>query len=448
MRASPLDERGSLTHAEAVLLVDHGHGEVSEVDLLLDQRVRSDDERRVARCDQLAHRSTLARTQRAREQRDPHAERRAELVDREEVLLGERLGRSHERPLPSGFDRAQERMEGHDRLPRAHLALQEALHRGRALEVGVDLRDRALLVERQRERERRAIAVDQLTGLGQGIGGGSSTRSSRARQGDLQHEQLLEREPHASGLGLVERAWPVQGNQGVGAQRKTFAREERRRQRLPGIAHEWKRLRAKLAQLLLRDVLARGVHGREVGSLDLALEVVRRDGEAELVRTSSQPNARAWRQALLEPGLVEPRRLDLPARIGDARGENLQPAAPATGKRSNLDVDHGLFVAEELADELRGNGLFVAPRSLPEKIADLLDADPGESSRKGRADSVQALDGRLEALRPRDAARAGPGVGGTAAGEAGSRTTAAGVRLQPDLGVRSPTTRDRGQAEA
>ena len=54
VRAAALRERGALLDAEAVLLVDDRDGEVAEADLLLDQRVRADDDLHVARGDQLA----------------------------------------------------------------------------------------------------------------------------------------------------------------------------------------------------------------------------------------------------------------------------------------------------------------------------------------------------------------------------------------------------------
>ena len=74
VRAAPLGERGALLDAEAVLLVDDGDGEVAEADLLLDQRVRADRDLHVARRDQLAHVRVLLRAERAREERDAHAE--------------------------------------------------------------------------------------------------------------------------------------------------------------------------------------------------------------------------------------------------------------------------------------------------------------------------------------------------------------------------------------
>ena len=69
--------------------------------------------------------------------RDP--EPGAEPFDRQEVLLGERLGRRHQRALPPGLDRAQQRVERDHRLARADVALQQPPHRDAAGEVGVDL---------------------------------------------------------------------------------------------------------------------------------------------------------------------------------------------------------------------------------------------------------------------------------------------------------------------
>ena len=108
-------------------------------------------------------RSALAR--RAREQRAADAELEAEVGDRQEVLLSEGFGGSHERALAPALDRAQERVERDDRLARADVALQQPLHRDGAREVAVDLADRLLLVRRERERQRLAVAADQVARL-------------------------------------------------------------------------------------------------------------------------------------------------------------------------------------------------------------------------------------------------------------------------------------------
>ena len=49
VRRPALDERAPLLDAEAVLLVHDGHGQVVQVDPLLDQRVRADEDARARR---------------------------------------------------------------------------------------------------------------------------------------------------------------------------------------------------------------------------------------------------------------------------------------------------------------------------------------------------------------------------------------------------------------
>ena len=60
------------------------------------------------------------------------------------VLLGQHLGRRHQRGLFAGLDRAQHRQQRHQRLAGADIALQQPQHPARRGEVGVDLRQRLL----------------------------------------------------------------------------------------------------------------------------------------------------------------------------------------------------------------------------------------------------------------------------------------------------------------
>ena len=78
VRAPALGERGPLLDAEAVLLVDDGDGEVGELDLPLDERVRADGDADVARGDELVCGAALARGDARGEQCDPDAEHGAE----------------------------------------------------------------------------------------------------------------------------------------------------------------------------------------------------------------------------------------------------------------------------------------------------------------------------------------------------------------------------------
>ena len=126
-------ERLALLDAEPMLLVDDRHGQLAQIDARLDERMGADDDRCAGRLLAVA----LAGRARQEAARDP--ELRAERLEGEEVLLGERLRGRHERPAEAGLDRSQQCVERDDRLPGADVALEEALHRHRTFEVGVEL---------------------------------------------------------------------------------------------------------------------------------------------------------------------------------------------------------------------------------------------------------------------------------------------------------------------
>ena len=183
-------QRAALLDAEAVLLVHHRDRERGELDVLLDQRVRADDELRLAVRDRIARGGVLLRGKRAGEEYGPDAERRDEAVDGDKVLLSEGFRRNHERALMAVLDRAKQRVERDDGLPRADVALEEPLHRRRPGEVAVELCDRRALLRRELERKRLDVAGDQLAGLAERRCRRGVVRfSSPARQAVEQDEQ-------------------------------------------------------------------------------------------------------------------------------------------------------------------------------------------------------------------------------------------------------------------
>ena len=147
------DERAALAHAEAVLLVDDGDGQRAERDRVLDQCVRPDDERALAAAQAVEQVRAARCGCRAGQQRERHRLAAEEPLDRREVLLGERLGRRHQRRLVAVLDGAQHREQRDDRLAAADLAHQEALRRALARELRAELVDRRRLVAGQRERQ-------------------------------------------------------------------------------------------------------------------------------------------------------------------------------------------------------------------------------------------------------------------------------------------------------
>ncbi len=210
VRAAALGQRLPLLDAEAVLLVDDGDGEVGELDGLLDQRVRADGELRFTGGELRPGRSMLLRGQRAGEQDHADSELAARLLDGEEMLLGKRLGRRHQRALAPVLDGAQQRVERDDRLPGADVALQQPLHRHGTGEIRVELADRLLLPGGELEREQLAVARDQLAGRAERRGDRLLRLAAAARDSDLEQEQLVEREPPPTCFRLLAARRAVQ----------------------------------------------------------------------------------------------------------------------------------------------------------------------------------------------------------------------------------------------
>ena len=418
MRAAPLGERGALLDAEAVLLVDDGNGEVAEADLLLDQRVRADRDLHVAGGDQLPHVGVLLRAEGARQQRHPHAELRADSLDGEEVLLGEHLGRRHQRALPSRLDGPQQRRERDDGLAGADVALEQPLHRGRARQIAVDLGDRLLLGIGEREREHLAVPVEELAGRRQRLRDESLALRRPPRERELEDEELVEGEPPPALLCLLRRARMVHRDERIGPQRQPLRDGERCGQRIAVGADVLERRRDEGAELLLGQRLAGGVHRRVVGRLGRLAEVVALDLEAVAIGLATQPDLRARCQLRLEPGLVEPGRLDLAGVVRDAGAEDLQPAAAAARRGGEHDpLDHGLVGAEEVADRPLVDRALVAARAVVEQVADRAEAELRETVPHRRPDARQRLDTRREHVGARSATRARPARRRRQAGE-------------------------------
>jgi hypothetical protein len=284
VRDAALGQRRALLDAEPVLLVDDRDREVGEPDLLLDQRVGADRDLRLSAGDPRSRGRVLLRGQGAREQHERDVELGADPLDRQEVLLGERLGRRHQRALPAGLDRTQQRVERHDRLPGADVALEQPRHGRRAGEVGVDLRDRPLLVLRQLERQRRPVAGDELARRRQRRGDAGLPLGRSSRQGQLEDEQLVERESPPTLLRLVERARSVEGDERVAAERQPLPLLQRRGERVRAVGGERQRRLEEVAELPRRELLAGGVDGRVVRGRGAAVQVVGPDREPVAVR--------------------------------------------------------------------------------------------------------------------------------------------------------------------
>ncbi len=132
-----------LMHAEPMLLVDHDQAEIAELDALLEESVRADQNIDLSFFQRGKNGLALAAALASREQGDAQAGRCPERGDGLHVLAREKLGRRHQRALRFRLDRTGQSEQRHHRLAAADIALQQAEHAVRAREVGVDLGERA-----------------------------------------------------------------------------------------------------------------------------------------------------------------------------------------------------------------------------------------------------------------------------------------------------------------
>ncbi len=107
------------------------------------------------------------------------------------------------------------------------------------------------------------------------------------KEREPEDQELVEREPRAAHLCLRERSRSVDHRERVRAQRKALRREHGRGKVVSDVADELERVGVDAAERLLRDVLGRGVDGRQVSGLGVAVEVVRGHGEAVPIGTST-----------------------------------------------------------------------------------------------------------------------------------------------------------------
>ena len=149
-----------------MLLVDDRETEAVELDTLLDERVRADQDHRFARGGFLQRSLPLLARDRAGQQdhietvteqlprlhRGAVCERLEQLLHGRVVLLGENFRRRHERRLRSRCVGDQCGRDRHDRLAAADLPLQQPVHRPAARHVRRDLFDDAALRARRLER--------------------------------------------------------------------------------------------------------------------------------------------------------------------------------------------------------------------------------------------------------------------------------------------------------
>jgi hypothetical protein len=207
-----------------VLLVDHHETEAMELHGFLQERVGADDDSHRADRQLPPHRPLLRSGQASDQQAGLDVERSEQLLERRVVLLGEQLGRRHERRLISVLHREHHPEQRDDGLARADVPHEQPVHSLGRRHVADELLQRQALIAGQRPGQPLAQAGGQVAlDLELHPGAASFRDVAGAAEHELEVEQLVEREPAAPSLGVGDRGRMVDRAERIGKRRQLEA---------------------------------------------------------------------------------------------------------------------------------------------------------------------------------------------------------------------------------
>ncbi len=337
------------------------------------------------------------------------------------MLLGQRLGRRHQRGLAAALHGAEHRAQGHDGLARADLAHQQPLHGPLAGQVAVDLLARPGLVAGQLERQRLRPWVDELARRLQGRGPPRLVAAAPPPgHRELEQKQLLQRQALAARAGLALVVGEVHTGQGRRAVGQALGRPQGRGQRLHYVGEPVEVLPHQLAQLSGGDPLGGRVErhlagpGRRGDAVE-GLELL----DPELVAVLAlavQEHAGPLRQPARDPRLVEPHGQHRARVVGHLR---LHPPAAAVAHRPGGDAAHrhrhsGAVAGAQVGHLLAGP-LGVLAGQVGQQVAHGLDPERGQRL----AGLARERDRLAQPAGPRQRAQLGVELQLVGAGEGG-----------------------------
>ena len=399
-------QRHALVHAEAMLLIDDDEAESTKADAFLEQCVRADDQRSAAIGDRGKGFAPRRRFLAAGEPGGLQPERPEPVGEALPVLLGEQLGRRHDRGLHAAGHRLETGDRGDDRLARADVALDEAHHRVRRRHVAEDFLRHALLRARQREWQPFDECVDPVLPAAERRRGLGIRDRAQVLQAEVVRQQFLEREAllarvtarnHQRDVRVGRR--PVQVANGFrerGHREFTAYRIGQQLLRRRAL-HRLQCLTGQAAQPALLHALGRRVDRRERivdgGILAVAQEPVLRVDHLEAGAALADFAETGHAHTVLELRLlvareVEETQRELPAAVGDSH-EQVAPAAKRRLGEQHFARHQASFAGNQCAqpDELRT--VFVAQRQQEQQVFHPLEMQPFEFFRECRADPRQ-----------------------------------------------------------
>ena len=232
------------------------------------------------------------------------------------MLVGQHLGRGHDRPLHPRLDRAQQGPERDDRLSRPNLPLEQAVHRLGAGQVGADLGHDPGLGAGELEGEAGQEALGQVAVGLEGLAVLAGLLGAAAQgQADLEDEQLVVDQAVAGPGRLLAVAGAVDGLQGAGPVGQAVGPAQRLGHEVGHVAVAVEQGPDGPAEPARGDLLAGRVDGDDLvgellGVVALAQHLVAGVGHAQAAglpgELAREGGDRAHGELLGVPGLVEP----------------------------------------------------------------------------------------------------------------------------------------------
>ena len=198
-----------------MLFIDYGEPETVVIHRFLDQRVRTDDDLRLAAGDGRECGTARAAPQPTGQQLHSYRKIADQGPHRIQMLLGQNLRRRHERGLIAVLHRAQHGHQRDDRLSCANVPLQQPVHPARRGHVGTDLRQDPALRLGQFERERIEERSDQRVPPFEADPAHlAALLEVRTRMQQLEIEQLVEGQAAAAHLHIAQALRAMQRAEG------------------------------------------------------------------------------------------------------------------------------------------------------------------------------------------------------------------------------------------
>ena len=391
-----------LLDTQAMLLVDDHEREVGKSDAYLKERMRAHDESHFTCGEGRERDSAHPRALRPRHESDLQSERMKPVAKIAPVLLGEQLGRRHERRLQAAARRTRGRRSRDHGLAAADVTLQKPQHWAPGHEVGVNflqsaqLRGRQLEGQRLQEARRKALAViDHARRI-------ALHRALHELQAQMMREQFLKGESPlrrmASGgkFGEAHFAWrPMHVHEGVFERRQPKRRED---MLWNPVAHRGavqfaQRLRDERAQASLRDALCSRIDRCQTllerggtGAQTAVLRMHHFKTQRSAANLAKAAYARTACQALLlREREIEEAQREKAGAIADARNQLTAFAVGDLGE-IHLAFDRGARTGGERAEGRNLGAILVAQRQDKEQILHLRDAEARQTLGERRAD--------------------------------------------------------------